>query len=406
MDPDAYLDSLIPIGWKLGLRRMNLLSEELGRPQDSFDSIHVVGTNGKTSVTMMTAAIATAHGHRAGCSLSPHVNHWSERVLIDGREIEPDRFGAAVAVAAEAAERVNAGLDGGDVVTQFELATAASFLALAGAGVELAVIEAGLGGRLDATNSINSLMTVLTSVGLDHTEYLGETELEIAGEKLAVLRTGTVLVLGEVSPRVEDLARRTAAERGARVVTAAREGPLPDFLGEFQRRNFALARAAAAVWLGELDPAATAASARGLVIPGRLELIADDPPTYADVAHNRAGAAALARAVPEIAGDRPVTACIAILADKDAAGMLTELAGVLDRAILTALPAGVLAARGRPGARAHDPEELARLAAGAGLDTETVAEPAAAIARARELARETGGIVLLAGSHFLLAADS
>lgn len=405
MDPDAYLDSLIPVGWKLGLERMNLLSEELGRPQDSFDSIHVVGTNGKTSVAMMTAAIVTAHGRRSGCSLSPHVNHWSERVVIGGSEIGPDLFGDAVARAAAAAGRVNARLDDGDVVTQFELATAASFLALAESGVELAVIEAGLGGRLDATNSIDSLATVLTSIGLDHTEYLGETELEIAGEKLAVLRPGTVLVLGEVSPLVEELARETAAGRGARVVAGGVEGPVPDVPGEFQRRNFALARTAAEVWLGELDPEATARAAHGLVIPGRLELIADDPPTYADVAHNRAGAIALARAIPEIADGRPVIACIAILADKDAEGMLAELAPVLDRAVLTTLPAEILAARGRPGARAHNPGKLTRTAAEAGLAGEAVEDPAAAIARVRELARSSGGVALLAGSHFLLATD-
>ena len=114
---------------------MNLLCDELDRPQDRFDSIHVVGTNGKSSVSRMTAAIVTAHGHRSGCSLSPHVNHWSERVLIDGSQIDPESFARAVARTATAAETVNAGLEDGDVVTQFELATAASFLALAGAGV-------------------------------------------------------------------------------------------------------------------------------------------------------------------------------------------------------------------------------------------------------------------------------
>jgi len=406
VDPDAYLDSLIPVGWKLGLERMNLLSDELGRPQDRFESIHVVGTNGKTSVARMTAAIVTAHGKRTGCSLSPHVKRWSERVVIDGREIDRGDFGRAVVRAVAAAERVNRRLRADDAVTQFELATVASFLALAEAEVELAVVEAGLGGRLDATNSINSLATVLTSIGLDHTEYLGETELEIAGEKLAVLRPGTMLILGEVSSEVEKLARHTAAGLDSTVMTAKRDGPEPDTPGEFQRRNFALARAAAAVWLGELDPAATSRAADGLVIPGRLEQIGENPPTWADVAHNRAGAAALARAIPEIAGERPVIACIAVLADKDAAGMLAELAGVLDRAVLTTLPGEILAARGRPGARAHDPGRLARLASEAGLEAETVSDPAEAIVRTRDLARDAGGIALLAGSHFLLAVDS
>jgi len=404
VDPDALLDSLIPVGWKLGLERMRLLSDELGRPQDSFDSIHVVGTNGKTSVTRMIAAIVTAHGRRTGCTISPHVNHWSERVLVEGRELDRASFASAVERAAEAARAVNSRLADGDEVTQFELATAASFVALAEAGVELAVVEAGLGGRLDATNTIPSLATVLTSIALDHTEYLGETEPDIAVEKLAVLRPGSVLVLGEVSPVVEELARRIAAERNCRVVTPDRAGPAPDLPGEFQRRNLALARAAAATWLGRLDPAATGRAERGLVIPGRLELIAEDPPTYVDVAHNRAGAAALARALPEVAGGRPVTACIAVLGDKDAAGMLAELAGTVDRAVFTTLPAGILSARGRPGARAHDPADLVGLAAEVGLYGEIVADPADAVARTRGLAADTGGVALVAGSHFLLAA--
>lgn len=404
MDPDALLDSLNPVGWKLGLERMRLLSDELGRPQDSFDSIHVVGTNGKTSVTRMIAAIVTAHGRRTGCTISPHVNHWSERVLVEGRELDRAGFTSAVERAAEAARAVNSRLADGDEVTQFELATAASFVALAEAGVELAVIEAGLGGRLDATNTIPSLATVLTSIALDHTEYLGETELDIAAEKLAVLRPGSVLVLGKVAPEVEELARRTATVRDCRVVIPDGEGPVPGLPGDFQRRNLTLARAAAATWLGKLDPAATGRAERDLVIPGRLELIAENPPTCVDVAHNRAGAAALARALPEVAGGRPVVACIAVLGDKDAAGMLAELAGAVDRAVFTTLPAGILSARGRPGARAHDPADLMRLAADAGLPGEVLADPVAAIARARSLAADAGGIALVAGSHFLLAA--
>ena len=143
-------------------------------------------------------------------------------------------------------------------MTQFEAATAATFVALAGARVEAAAIEAGLGGRLDATNTIPSRVTVLTSIGLDHTEWLGETELEIAAEKLAVLRDQTTLVLGRVSSAVAALAERTAAERGARLVRAP-EDPGPELTllapGDFQRRNFALAMAAAEAFLGELDPA-------------------------------------------------------------------------------------------------------------------------------------------------------
>ncbi len=403
-DAESYLNSLVPIGWKLGLDRMNLLSDELGRPQDRFDSIHVVGTNGKSSVTRMIAAIAGAHGHRTGCSLSPHLVRWSERVVVDGEEIEPAQFAAAVATAARAAESVNARLEEGEVVTQFELATAAAFLALADAGVELAVIEAGLGGRLDATNSIRSLATVLTSIGLDHTEYLGETEREIAAEKLAVLRPGTALILGSLSPEVDALATETAAAIECRVIRPA-TGPGPELAsaGGFQRRNFAVARAAAEVWLGQIDETAIARAAAGLVIPGRLEKVGDDPPTFVDVAHNRSGAAALAAALPEVAGNRPVVACVAVLADKDAPGMLAELRGTIDHAVFTELPAAALEAWGRPGAHAWPAAELLSAGRSLGIPGEAVAEPAAAVSRAREVARELGGTVIVAGSHFLLA---
>ena len=244
LDPEAYLDSLEPIGWRLGLERMHRLTTALGMPQHRFASIHVVGTNGKSSVTRMIAALLEAHGLSAGACVSPHAARWSERVLIHGEEIGAAEFAAAVERVAQAAEIVNRTLEEGEVVTQFEVATAAAFVALAAARVQVGVIEAGLGGRLDATNTIPSRVTVLTSIGLDHTEWLGETEAEIAAEKLAVLRDQSTLVLGRVSPEVAALAERTAAERGARLVRAA-EDPGPELRlrapGPFQRRNFALA---------------------------------------------------------------------------------------------------------------------------------------------------------------------
>jgi dihydrofolate synthase / folylpolyglutamate synthase len=144
-------------------------------PQHRFASIHVVGTNGKSSVAQMTAAILEAHGLRTGACLSPHLSRWSERVQIGGEEIGAEAFRNAVLRTAETAAAVNRSLGSGEELTQFEVATAAAFLALADAAVDVAVVEAGLGGRLDATNVIPSRLTVLTTVGLDHTEWLGET---------------------------------------------------------------------------------------------------------------------------------------------------------------------------------------------------------------------------------------
>jgi dihydrofolate synthase/folylpolyglutamate synthase len=405
--PDDYLDSLEPIGWRLGLERMWKLTTALGMPQHRFASIHVVGTNGKSSVTRMAAALLEAHGVGSGACLSPHTAHWSERTLIHGEEIGAAAWADAVAQVARAAEGVDRTLDDGDAVTQFEAATAATFLALANARVRAAAIEAGLGGRLDATNTIPSKVTVLTSVGLDHTEWLGETELEIAAEKLAVLRDHTTLVLGRVSAPVAALAERTAHERGARLVRAPEDPGAQVRVrapGGFQRRNFALAAAAAEAFLGELDPSLVAEVAAGLAIPGRLERIAEHPPTYLDAAHNPDGAVALAEALPALSEGRPVVGCLAMLADKDAAAMVRALAPVLEEAVCTELPAAALESHGRPGARSHPASELAALCEAAGLAARAEPSFAAALCAASELAAgPPERLLAIAGSHYSIA---
>jgi dihydrofolate synthase/folylpolyglutamate synthase len=389
---------------------MRKLSTLLGMPQHRFASIHVVGTNGKSSVTRMIAALLEAHGVSSGACVSPHTSRWSERMLVHGEEIGAAEFAAAVERAAQAAEAVNRGLEEGEEVTQFELATAASFVALAAARVDVAVVEAGLGGRLDATNTIPSRVTVLTSIGLDHTEWLGESEEKIAAEKLAVLRDHTILVLGRVSRTVRQLAERTAAERGAELIVAP-EDPGPQVQlrapGRFQRRNFALAVSAAEAFLGQLDREKARKVAAGIEIPGRLERVADDPPAYLDAAHNPDGAAALADALAEVAGERPVVAVLAILADKDAVGIVAALAPNLSQAICTELPVA-------DGSRTRDRNpsplsrtsaaaaELARICAAAGVPAETEPDFAAAVERARGLAHENGGVLLVAGSHYAL----
>jgi dihydrofolate synthase / folylpolyglutamate synthase len=384
---------------------MHKLTTALGLPQHRFASIHVVGTNGKSSVTRMSATLLEAHGLRAGACLSPHVNHWSERTLIAGKEVEAAAWAAAVEQVACAAEGVDRSLEEGEAVTQFEAATAATFIALASARVQVAAIEAGLGGRLDATNTIPSKVTVLTSIGLDHTEWLGETEVEIAAEKLAVLRDHTTLVLGEVSPEVEALAERTAAERGARLLRApADPGPGVEVraAGTYQRRNFALACAAVEAFLGRLDPDAVLRAAAEVTVPGRLELIADDPPTYVDAAHNPAGAAALAASLPTLSAGAPVVAVLAVLADKDAAAMVRALAPALERAVCTELPAAALEGHGRPGARSRPAAELASACEVAGLAAEAEPSFGGALSHARGLAAERDGLVLVTGSHYAI----
>jgi dihydrofolate synthase/folylpolyglutamate synthase len=403
-DAEAWLASLEPLGMRFGLERIQRLVSVLGMPQHRFASVHVVGTNGKSSVAETTAALLQAHGRRTGAYLSPHPERWSERVRVGGAPLGPGEFGAAAERVAQSVPAVNRSLDEGESVTQFEAATATAFVALASAQVELAAIEAGLGGRLDATNVLPSLVTALTSVGLEHTEWLGDTQEEIAGEKLAVLKSHSTLVVGEVAPSVRELARRIAAARGARLVVAREPDPGLRLAvqGAYARRNFAVARATAEAAVGRLDDELVAAVGRGLELSGRMQVLRGDPPLILDAAHNPDGARALAEALPEVVADAPIVGCLALLADKDAAGMLEALAPRLGLAICTELPAARLAPAARPGAVSMAASELAGTATAAGLDNETISEPRAAIRRALGAALERGGVALVFGSHYLL----
>ena len=227
-DAERHLLSLELFGMRFGLDRMRRLMTALGSPQERFGSIHVVGTNGKSSTARMAAAILEAEGVHTATYLSPHLGSFTERVRIGDHDSEPERFAAAVQRAAGAAEKVDRTLQPGDRVTQFEVLTAAAYAAFADAGVELAVVEAGLGGRYDATSVIASTVQVLTNVGLEHTRWLGPTVADIAAEKLAVVRDGATLVVGaDLHADAAALAREVCAARGARLVVAPRERPRP-----------------------------------------------------------------------------------------------------------------------------------------------------------------------------------
>jgi dihydrofolate synthase/folylpolyglutamate synthase len=379
-------------------------------PQRRFASIHVVGTNGKSSVATLAAALLEREGMATGAYTSPHTDRWSERVALRGREIDVARFTEAVGRVAEAVPAVERRLPEEDVVTQFEAATAAAFVSFAAAGVDVAVVEAGLGGRLDATNVLPSRVTALTSIGLEHTEYLGDTELEIAAEKLAVLQGHSTLVVGEVSPDVKALARRTAKERNARFVDASEPLEIPALAARapYLSRNLAVAAAATRELSGRApDDADLEAVAEAVPLAGRMEVGGGDPPVIRDAAHNPAGARALAEALGQIAGGRPVVACLAVLEGKDAAGMLAALAPRLDAAVCTEVPSERLEGSGRPGSGVIPSERLAELARAAGIGAvEADSRPEAAIARALELARERDGVALVAGSHYLLGYGS
>ena len=396
-EAERYILSRELFGMRFGLDRMRRLMTTMDNPQMRFRSIHVVGTNGKSSTVRMTAAILRRHGLRTGSYLSPHLVSFAERIRVEDADIEPSAFAAAIQRAAHAAELVDRSLAEDDRVTQFELLTSAAYSELARQQVEVAVIEAGLGGRYDATNVIPSRVQVLTSVGLEHTRWLGPTIEAIATEKLDVVRPGATLVLGHgLHPDANAVAEQVAAERGARIARAGVDPGVPlSALGAYQRRNFALARAAAEAYLGELDAGAVATAAAETLVPGRLQVIDEEPVTLLDGAHNPEGMAAMAEALddPFAAGRRPVIAVISILDDKDAAGMLSMLLPRCDGLVLTA----------SQNPRALPPPTLQSLAGQlGGPPCQVIRDPRAALVRARKLAGPAG-LVVATGSIYLVA---
>jgi dihydrofolate synthase/folylpolyglutamate synthase len=333
---------------------MHALLAELGDPQLAFPAVHVVGTNGKSTTTRFTAALLRAEGLHVGAYTSPHVAGWYERLDTD-----PAGFERAIARVRAAAERVRA--------TQFEVLTAAALAEFAAGGVDAAVVEAGLGGRLDATNVLRAPVVVLTNVGLDHREQLGETREEIAAEKLAVLRPGAAAVLCE--PEWQALARSSGAE--TTVLTG--------------RSNLALAVAAAETFLGH---PVEASAAEGVSLPGRLERRGESPLEIWDGAHNLDGVGWLLPRVP----DRRYVIVASILRDKDAEGMLAALSALGDTLVATQSSS----------TRALPADELATLAGRWFSRTEMEPNPVAALAAARSVAGLQGA-VLVVGSLYLLA---
>jgi dihydrofolate synthase / folylpolyglutamate synthase len=341
-----WVASLSPWPEEFGLGRMRELLAELGEPQRAYPAIHVVGTNGKSTATRRAAAFLGREGLSVGAYTSPHVSGWSERIQVDGADAD---FEAAVGRVRAAAERAGA--------TQFETLTAAALAEFAAAGVDVAVVEAGLGGRLDATNVLAAGVVALTNVSFDHTEVLGDTREQIAREKLAVVVPGAAVVLGE--PEWEPLAHdREAAE----VVVAEDVG-----------------RAAAERHLGR-----SLAGDVEVSLPGRLDVACDD--VFAG-AHNPAGVAWLLTRLP-----RPeYVVCAAILADKDAGAMLELLARAGTRFVATETETE----------RTIPADELAVLAREFFSDVESVPDAPNALDRARELATP-GGTVLVTGSLYLV----
>lgn len=334
-----WLDSLSPWPREFGLDRMRALLAEDGDPQDAYPAVHVVGTNGKSTAAVTIEQLLLSEGLSVGTTISPHVRGWPERIRLDGEEAD---FEHAIALVRGPGERLGA--------TQFEIVTAAALALFAEAGVDAAVVEAGLGGRLDATNVLRTRVVLLTNVGLEHTDVLGGTVEEIAREKLAVAKEGAAIVV------------------------------LPDdtFAGLVAGREvrYGGAREAAEAFVGHPIQAQVDVS-----LPGRFERRGAE---IRDGAHNPDGVRYLVERLP--AGDYTIVA--SILADKDANEMLRELHRVGSRFVATRSSSP----------RALPADELARLAETHFEHVEAVDNPASALARGHEL----GEPVLVTGSLYLL----
>jgi dihydrofolate synthase/folylpolyglutamate synthase len=337
---------------------------------------------------------------RTGAYLSPHLHSFHERVEINESPVAPDVFAVAVQRVAAAAERVDANRLPVDRVTQFEALTAAAYVELGRHPVDVAVVEAGLGGRLDATNVLESEVQALTSIGLEHTALLGTTHTEIAAEKLAIVRRGATLVLGPALPAdVRRLAEQVAKERSARLVRAAGSPRAqPGAPASFQLRNLAVAEACAHALLGSLYPPATKAAVASIRVPGRLDVVSRQPLIVVDAAHNKQGVEALIEALPElrkregVADDAPLVAVVSILADKDADAMLGALIGAVGAVVLT----------GNSSPRARSPHDLAARARDiGGRPTLVEPDPIQAVQTARALVGRDG-VVLVTGSICLV----
>jgi dihydrofolate synthase / folylpolyglutamate synthase len=337
----AWVASLSPWPEEFGLDRMKRLLETLGHPERGYPAIHVVGTNGKSTATRTIAALLQAEGRRAGAYTSPHVSGWSERIWVDGAEAG---FEQAVARIRAPAEELGA--------TQFEVLTAAALAEFADRDVDVAVVEAGLGGRLDATNVVDAPVVLLTTVALEHTDVLGETPEEIAREKLAVAHAARVVVL-------PDNSYRYLIPKSAEIVTGGARDAAEAFLGRPIQGNPAVQ------------------------LPGRLERRGRE---LWDGAHNPAGTAWLRAALQE----RYDVVLASILTDKDADAMLQDLAAIAPRMIATQ----------STNERALPASELARLAARHFQRVDTEPDPRQALVRARE---STDGRILVTGSLYLLA---
>jgi dihydrofolate synthase/folylpolyglutamate synthase len=357
------------------LARISALMELLGSPQRSYPSIHIAGTNGKTSVARMIDALLTALDRRTGRTTSPHLQSAIERIAIDNVPISPARYVETYCEIEPFVQMVDAEsqADGGPAMSKFEVLTAMAFAAFADAPVDIAIVECGMGGRWDATNVIDAPVAVITSIGIDHAEYLGDTLAEIAAEKAGIIAAprgdvvpvDTVAVIGQQAPEAMAVLLAAALRADAAV---AREGSefavlsrqvavggqvielqglggvyseifLP-LHGEHQAHNAAIALAAVEALFGagpqrQLDIDAVRAGFAAATSPGRLERMRTAPTVFIDAAHNPAGAAALTTALAAEFDFRFLVGILSVLEGKDLNGILSALEPAFDLLVVT-----------------------------------------------------------------------
>ncbi|KMO83898.1 bifunctional tetrahydrofolate synthase/dihydrofolate synthase [Mycolicibacterium chlorophenolicum] len=355
--------------------RIAALLELLGSPQRGYPSIHIAGTNGKTSVARMVDALLTALHRRTGRTTSPHLQSAVERISIDGRPISPATYVDTYREVEPFVELVDRKSEaaGGPRCSKFEVVTAMAFAAFADAPIDVAVVEVGLGGRWDATNVVNAPVAVITPIGMDHTDYLGDTIAEIAGEKAGIITrqaddlvpTDTVAVIARQAPEAMEVLLAAAVRADAAVAREDAEftvlgrqvaiggqmlelqglgGVYSDIFlplhGEHQAHNAVLALAAVEAFFGagaqrQLDVDAVRAGFAAVTSPGRLERMRNAPTVFIDAAHNPAGAAALASALTDEFDFRFLVGVVSVMADKDTDGILAALEPVFDQIVVT-----------------------------------------------------------------------
>jgi dihydrofolate synthase/folylpolyglutamate synthase len=411
-----WLYGLQQFGIKLGLDNIRALLAKLGRPETRFPSIVVGGTNGKGSVCAMLEAMLLASGAATGLYTSPHLVRPHERIRLRGRDIDS---GALERHLAEVRRAVEEGVRDGSLDAHpsfFEVITATALLAFRQAAVDAAVVEVGLGGRLDATNVVPARASAIVTIDLDHTDRLGESIAQIAWEKAGIIKRGQTVVTGVTQAEPLEALRRTCETVGATLIEARSAARLanddePAFTIDTARGRYAdlwlplpghhqiqNARVAVlafevfadAIGLG-VSPDAIRSGLGSVRWPGRLQWIAGDPPLLLDGAHNPAGAETLAAYLAARKGLRPVLV-FAAMANKEPRGILSPLGAVADTVILTRPPVD----------RAADPTQLRDIAESLFKRVEVEPSPGAALARARSLAGNS--FVVVAGSLYLVGA--